>query len=249
MSDWIATEISQGVMVIRLDRPEEQNRLTSDMYEAMADALVLGEANADVRVIMFAGAPGCFSAGSDREEFVAYADHGAIGESVLRFLKTLATVDKPLLAAVDGPATGIGAAMLLHCDYVVASEWSVFATPFVDQGLVPEAAASLLAPMVMGYHRAFELIVLGESFDARRAYEAGLVNLVTSAEEVDDATFEAGRIIAAKPPEAVRMARNLMRGHRRDVVARIDAEAGGFSELLRSREARDAFDLFLSQGH
>jgi len=249
MSDWIATEINSNVMVVRFDRPEERNLLTSDMYEAAADALVLGEANADVRVIMFAGAPGAFTAGNDMQEFVAYADHGAIGDSVLRFLKTLATVDKPLVAAVDGMAIGVGAAMLFHCDYIVASEWSVFATPFVDQGLVPEAASSLLAPQVIGYARAFELIVMGENFDAHRAYEAGLVNRVVTAEDVDVTAFNAARLIATKPPEAVRMARNLMRGHRRDVVARIDAEAGGFAELLRSREARDAFEAFLSRGH
>jgi enoyl-CoA hydratase/carnithine racemase len=184
--------------------------------------------------------PGIFTVGHDKEDLRGFADSGAIGDSTLRFLKTIATVEKPVLAAIDGLAAGIGTALLFHCDYVVASDWSIFSAPFVDLGLAPEAASSLLAPRLMGYHRAFELIVMGEQFDAARALQAGLVNKVVTAGDVEQAGFDAALALAEKPPEAVRLARRLMRGDRREMVIRIDQEAAGFTDLLRSPAARDA---------
>lgn len=243
----VHVDVFGAVMTVRLDRPDKRNALNALMYEAMADALVLGEADSRVRVFMFSGSPGAFTAGNDITEFQDYAASGSIGSSSLRFLKTLATVDKPLVAAVDGLAIGIGTVMLLHCDFVVASEWSVFHTPFVDQGLSAEGAASLLAPRLMGQHRAFELLVMGEHFDAATALATGLINRVVPAESVDEAALAAAQALAQKPPEAVRNARKLMRGDRRDILQRIDVEAAGFGELQRTREARDAFEAFLKR--
>jgi enoyl-CoA hydratase/carnithine racemase len=186
-----------------------------------------------------------FTAGHDPAELAVFAERGGMGESALRLAKTDATVDKPLVAAVDGFASGFGTALLLHCDYVVASEWSVFSAGFAEIGLAPEAGASLLAPRAMGYQRAFGLMVMGDQFDAHRAMQAGLVNRVVAAEEVEKAGPEAARALAELPQEAVRMARRLMRGDRREVLARIDQEAAAFTELLRSPAAQDALSAHI----
>ena len=163
-------------------------------------------------------------------------------------MKTLATLDKPLIAAVDGPVFGIGTTLLLLCDYVVASEWASFSAPFSDMGIPPDGASSLLAPRALGYHRAFALLVAGEHFDAQRAYEAGLVSRVAPPEEVEAVAREVATQIAAKPPEAVRLARRLLHGDRREVLARIDQESAAFSELLKSMAARDALQAHIDGG-
>jgi enoyl-CoA hydratase/carnithine racemase len=191
--------------------------------------------------------PGVFTAGNDVNELYAFAEGGAIGDSALHFLKTIASLEKPLVAAVDGIAIGIGTTMLFHCDYVVASEWSTFSAPFVDLGLTPEAGSSLLAPRLMGHQRAFELFVMGEQFDAQRAYQAGFVNRVVPAESVDAVAEAAAKAIAAKPPEAIRTCLKLMRGERRDLAQRIEKEASSFTELLRSPAARDALQAFIDR--
>lgn len=247
MIDHVISEVADGVQTVRFDRIEAQNALTAAMCEAAADAIAFGESSSRVRAIVITGGPGIFSTGHDRAELASFAAEGAIGGSVVRLLKTLATVDKPLIAAVDGPVFGFGTALLFLCDYVVASEWSSFAAPFADMGLPPEAASSLLAPRILGHQRAFAMIVLGEHFDARRAEQAGLVNRVVPPEEVDGAARAVANALAAKPPEAVRMARRLIRGDRRDVLARIDQEANGFIELLKSPAARDALQAFLDR--
>jgi enoyl-CoA hydratase/carnithine racemase len=217
------------------------------MYEALADALAFGESSSRVRCFMIMGLPGVFTAGNDLGELRAFADDGALGESPIRFLKTIATVEKPIVAAVDGMAIGVGTTLLLHCDYVVASEWATFSTPFADLGVSPEAASSLLAPRLMGYHRAFELLVLGEQFDAQRAYQAGLVNRVVAAEDVEPVALAAAKSLAGKPPEAVRTGRRLLRGDRREVLTRIDQENAAFTDLLQSPAARDALEAFLNR--
>lgn len=247
MQDHVTVEVADGVQTIRFDRPEKSNALTSEMCEMAADAISIAERESRIRVILIAGTPGMFTAGHDIGELRAFADSGVFGASPIRFLKTLATVDKPVVAAVDGLAVGIGTTLLLHCDFVVAGEWSILSAPFVDLGLSPEAASSLLGPRMIGYHRAFELLVMGEQFDAQRALQAGLVNKVVPAEEVETAAFGYARALAAKPPEAVRTARRLLRGERREVITRIDQEASAFSELLRSPAARDALQAFLDR--
>jgi enoyl-CoA hydratase/carnithine racemase len=247
MTDHVIGEVSEGVQVIRLDRIEAENALTAAMCEAAADLISFAESSSRVRAILMTGGPGIFTTGHDAAELRTFAERGGAGESVLRLMKTIATVDKPVVVAVDGLAAGVGTTLLLHCDYVIASEWSVFSASFAELGLPPEAAASLLAPRLMGYHHAFALMVMGEQFDAQRALQAGLVNRVVAAGEVDAAGQAAAQALAAMPPEAVRMARRLMRGDRREVVARIDQEAAGFAELLRSPAARDALTAYLDR--
>ncbi|MCX5497428.1 enoyl-CoA hydratase-related protein [Kaistia dalseonensis] len=245
MSAPINVESRSGITVIRLDRPESENALTIEMLAALADALVLGERDGRVKAFVLAGSPGCFSTGNDLRELLNFADNGRMDEGIVRCLKTIATVEKPMIAAVDGMALGIGATLLFHCDYVVASEWSVFEANFNELGMVPDAASTLLAPRIMGHQRAFEFLVLGERFDAERAYEAGLVNRIAPAEEVEDIAFAIARTLASRPMEAVGLTRRLMRGERRDVLTRIDQEAAANADRLRSPLARDTVVAYM----
>lgn len=247
MDEHISVDVTEGVQTIRIDRPEKSNALTAEMYEAAADALALADHDTAVRAVLFAGMPGVFTAGHDVDELRQYLDSGTFGESPVRFMKTLATVDKPVVAAVDGLAVGIGTTMLFHCDFVVASEWSIFSSPFADLGMPPEAGSSLLAPGIMGHHFAFELLVMGEQFDAQRALAVGLINRVVVPEDLDSVALGYARALSAKPPQAVRLARRLLRGDRRDVVNRIGLEAGSFPELMHSPAAHDALLAFLDR--
>jgi enoyl-CoA hydratase/carnithine racemase len=245
----LVTVTDEGpVRTLRMNRPEKKNALTAEMYEAMATALSATKTTQSIRVIAIAGAPGAFCAGNDLDEFrQAAADGEGLGDSVIRFLHALACCERPLVAAVDGLAIGVGTTMLLHCDYVVASSTSRFITPFVGLGLVPEAASSLLAPRLMGARRAFALLVMGEPLDAARALSVGLINAVTDSMDVETAALAAAHRIAALPPEAVLAARRLIRGEPEELIERIDVEADFFRERLQSAEAQAAFAAFFAR--
>lgn len=240
--------VDGGVGTLRLDRPTKKNALTLAMYEAMTAHFNAAEQDASVRCVLIAGAPGAFCAGNDIEDFLAFASRGGrLGAPVLGFLRALATGTKPLVAAVDGAAVGIGTTLLLHCDHVVASDRSVFATPFVDLGLVPEAASSLIGPRRFGQARAFELLAMGRRWDAATALGAGLVNTVVAADALEGKGLEAAREIAAKAPQAMALTRKLLRGDQAEILARIDEEAALFEQRLKSPEAMQAFMAFLGR--
>lgn len=240
--------IRDGVQTIRFTRPEKKNALLSTMYAAMTEALAAGDALDEVAAHVFVGSGGIFSAGSDITEFMARAKGGAaLGGPVLQFIRALPQVQKPIIAAVDGLAVGIGTTLLFHCDLVYASPAARFQTPFLDLGLLPEAGSSLLAPRLLGPQRAFELLVLGEPFDAERARAAGLVNKIVPADQVEAAAVEAARRLAAKPPAALAASRRLLKGDLDAILARIDEEARLFAERLKSPEAREAFSAFLEK--
>jgi len=247
MSDVVVTR-EGALSILRLHRAEKKNALTGAMYTALSHALK--EANADdgVGAIVILGQPGIFCAGNDIKDFMGFAMGGGIGQPVLDFLRALVANEKPLVAGVDGAAIGIGTTMILHCDYALASNRSVFATPFVDLGLVPEAASSLIVPQLMGNRLAFEMLAMGAKFDANRARETGLINAVTEPATLEAQTLETARAIAARPREAVRLARKLIRGDPSAILARIDEEAKLFSGRLMSKEARQAFEAFLAKG-
>jgi enoyl-CoA hydratase/carnithine racemase len=239
---------AEGVNVIRLARPEKKNALTSEMYGALSDALEAGERGTAIAAHVLLGSEGTFSAGNDIGDFLAHDDgSGGRLDEVLRFLRLLPMLKKPLVAGVDGLAVGIGTTVLFHCDLVYASPRSTFATPFVDLGLVPEAGSSLLAPRVMGYTHAFELLVLGEAFSAERMREAGLVNVILEQEMVEDAALAAARRLAAKPAAALLLSRSLLRGDLTGLGERIEAEVRIFKERVRSQEAHAAFTAFLGK--
>jgi enoyl-CoA hydratase/carnithine racemase len=248
MSDHVTVADSGPVRTVRMNRPDKKNALTASMYDAMAAALENANDHAEIRCVVIAGAPGAFSAGNDLAEFAQMAQSGeGLGIPVIRFLHALARSERPLVAAVQGLAVGVGTTMLLHCDYVAAGSDARFSTPFVNLGLVPEAASSLLAPRLMGHRRAFELLVMGRPLDAATAQACGLVNAVVPPDEVEAAAMKAARDIAALPAEAVAASRRLMRGSHDEAVARIDEEVRLFKQRLRSAEAQAAFSAFLTR--
>ena len=218
------------------------------MYEAMTQAFRDANEDAETRVIVLLGVPGAFSAGNDIADFANMAQRGSLGEPIIAFLQAFAGNEKPLVAGVDGLAIGIGTTILFHCDYVLASNRSLFKTPFTDLALVPEAASSLLAPRLMGHQKAFELLCMGEAFDGDAMEKAGVVNKVMEAVELEDATLTAARAIAAKPASAMTLSRALLRkASVAETQARIMAEADCFATQLASPEAQAAFAAFLKK--
>jgi enoyl-CoA hydratase/carnithine racemase len=248
MSELVVVTDEGPIRILRMNRAEKKNALTSPMYAAMAAAIENAGSCDTVRCLLITGAPGAFSAGNDLQEFLAAAQTGAgLGPSVLAFLHALVHAKKPIVAAVCGLAVGIGTTMLMHCDFVVAADDARFSTPFVQLGLVPEAASSLIAPRLMGYRTAFSLLVMGRQFSADEAKAAGLVNMVVAPSAVDTEATRAAREIAALPPEAVAATRALMRGSPDELARRIQVEAELFKERLTSPEARAAFETFFAR--
>lgn len=239
-------QTAPGVQVIRFNRPDKKNAITDAMYRRMIEALQAADADADIRAIAFLGSEGCFTAGNDMADFMAFAMSGGKGQLAAGdFLHALVSVGKPIVSGVDGLAIGIGTTLNLHCDLTVASSRSLFKTPFVDLALVPEAASSLLVPRIMGHQRAFALLAAGEGFSADEALQAGLIWKVVSEAEVEAETLKIAAKLAAKPPQALKIARDLLRGDGAEVRARIDAEIVHFAAQLQSAEARAAFEAFM----
>ncbi|KAA9370464.1 crotonase/enoyl-CoA hydratase family protein [Ochrobactrum quorumnocens] len=247
MSEHILIERQGSVQIIRLNRADKKNAITRAMYAAMAKALVDGDADDAVRVHVFLGVPGAFSSGNDMQDFMAAASGGNMGNDIMDFLAALSGAKKPIVSGVDGLAIGIGTTIHLHCDLTFATNHALFRTPFVDLGLVPEAASSLLAPPLMGHQKAFALLALGHGFDAQAALEAGIVFKVVESGELETEVLKAAEEIAAKPPQAMQIARRLMRMPAEPVADRIAREARHFAERLTSNEAREAVMAFLSR--
>lgn len=237
-----------GVQVLRIVRPEKKNALTGAMYGALADAIEAGDADDAIAAHVITGSNGVFTAGNDIGDFLATArGTGNLGKDVLRFIRLLPVIKKPLIAAVDGNAIGIGTTMLFHCDLVYAAPDATFATPFLDLGVVPEAASSLLMPRRMGYTRAFAMLVLGDPLSADDAVAAGFVNQIVPAADIEAAALDAAKRLAKKPPEALAIARRLMRGDPAEILSRMDEEVAAFRERLCSPEAIEAFTAFFEK--
>jgi enoyl-CoA hydratase/carnithine racemase len=245
MSD-ILTHIDAGVMTITFNRLDKKNSITSTMYSAMADAVADAAADASVRVVLFQGHESIFSAGNDIGDFLNQPP--TTQESpVFRFLRGIATFEKPLLAAVAGPAVGIGTTMLFHCDLVYAGDNAAFSMPFVNLGLCPEAASSLLAPRMFGYHRAAEALLMGEPFFAEAAQEVGLVNRVVPPTEVNGYAQAQARKLAAKPLTSLIATKRLMKGDTQAVLRKMDEEGQDFGRMLREPAAKEAFGAFMEK--
>lgn len=247
MTEHILIERHGAVQVIRMNRPDKKNALTRAMYAAMRAALIDGDADPAVRVHVFLGVAGAFSAGNDLADFLVMATGGEGGHEVWDFLLALAGAQKPMVSGVDGIAVGIGTTLNLHCDLTFATPRTVFRTPFVDLGLVPEAGSSLLVPQILGRQGAFALLGLGEGLSAERAKAAGLIYEVVEENVLEASVLSAAGQIAAKPPQALKIARDLMRGPREELTARIRQEAEQFRERLKSDEARVALMAFMSR--
>jgi enoyl-CoA hydratase/carnithine racemase len=248
MTSEIIVTLAERVQVLRINRPEKKNSLTRSMYTALCDAIESGDADPGVAAHVIVGSGGMFTAGNDIGDFLA-AGRGGDGQvnDVLRFIRLLPVIKKPFIAAVDGIAIGIGTTLLFHCDLVYATPEATFATPFLDLGLVPEAGSSLLMPRVMGPQRSFELLVLGETFTAERGHQAGFINAIASSADLEKTALRAASRLASKPPEALEIARKMLRGAPSEISARIDEEAVAFERRLKSPEAREAFQAFLEK--
>src|SRR6266481_6036488 len=242
MTGHLIVSDEDATRMIKLRRPEKKNAITQDMYRAMSDAIDKAQNNPDIRCIIITGGSGVFTAGNDLEDFLKDGTSNAA-----KFLYSLAHNVKPIIAAVDGVAIGIGTTMLFHCDYVLASTTATFSTPFIHLGLVPEGASSLLMPRTMGYQRAFAALVMGRTVSAEDARVAGFVNVVVAPGHTEAEARKVAREICALPAEAVAISRKLLKLPPEDLTRRIDQEGHLFGERMRSKEAVAAFKAFFSR--
>ena len=246
----ILVHTEAGVRTITLNRVDKKNSITQVMYSRMAEALTSAATDEAVRVVVLQGDATVFSAGNDIGDFLARQGGQGLPEQspVFQFLHALADFPKPLIAAVAGPAVGIGTTMLLHCDLVYAGDNAAFALPFVNLGLCPEAGSSLLLAQTMGYHRAAEALLLGEPFLAEAALEVGLVNRVVPPTECNSVAQAQARKLAAKPLASLIATKRLMKQpqHQR-VLDTISEEAKVFAQMLQEPAAREAFGAFMEK--
>jgi enoyl-CoA hydratase/carnithine racemase len=246
MSDQILVEVQERVLTVRINRPEKKNALTQAMYASMIAAFRRAEADADVRVVFITGTDDCFTAGNDLADF---ANAPREGPSVaIQFLETLAAAQKPVVAAVSGVAIGIGTTMLLHCDLVYAGTNARFQLPFVNLGLCPEAASSVILPWRIGHARAAELLFFGEAFSAQSASELGLVNHVFADDTLPAVALAKAHTLAEQPPRALRTAKALLKQPQAGAIADAMArETKEFAALLQGPEAREALMAFMQK--
>jgi len=243
----ILNHIDDGVMTLTFNRLDKKNAITSVMYGQLADAIAQAQTDAAVRAVVIQGHESIFSAGNDIGDFLQHPP-STPQANVFRFLRGIAELEKPLLAAVAGPAVGIGTTLLFHCDLVYAGDNAAFSMPFVNLGLCPEAASSLLAPQMFGYHRAAEALLLGEPFYAEAALEVGLVNRLLPPTEVNAYVQVQARKLATKPLSSVIETKRLMKGvQSKTVLDRMDVEIASFGRMLQAPAAKEAFGAFMAK--
>ena len=243
----VLVEKKDRVLRIELARPEKKNALSPDMYAALASAFEAADADAEVRAVLIHGTSGCFTSGNDVKDFLEL-NRGPADSPASGFLRAIAAAKKPVVAAVGGPAVGVGTTMLLHFDLIYAAPNARFQLPFVPLGLLPEAASSLLLPVIAGYQRAAELLLLGQPFTAEKAQAAGIVTEVVPEGDLLEYARTAALAIAALPPASVRMTKELMKRALAPAVReRMQEELGLFGERLRSPEAREALGAFMEK--
>lgn len=248
MSEHVSVEQpAPGVLLVRLNRPEKKNALTGEMYGALAAALARANNDPDIRAAVITGSGGSFTAGNDLADFLAVANGEVTERPAGAFIAALADTTKPLVAAVDGVAVGIGTTLTFHCDLVYATPATTFRMPFVDLGLVPEAGSTHLLPNRIGRVRATELLLLGEPYGAEEAVRLGLVNAVVPADQLLPHAIERAEKLAAKPAAALQEARRLIRGQDGPLRAALEAEYAAFTRALRTPEAKAAFDSFMKR--
>ncbi len=243
----VITQINQGIISIQFNRVDKKNALTNEMYDACTEALRELDNNDELRVGFITGSADCFTAGNDLVDFLNNPPE--VSDSpVGRFLDQIATQKKPLVAAVNGPAVGVGTTMLLHCELVIAGENARFQLPFVNLGTCPEAGSSLLLPALMGYQRAARLLMLGETFSAREALQWGLVNEVLPDDQYQTKAYELAERLAQQPASSLRITKALMRQAQAESLKSIMAAEGQhFTNMLRAPEAKEAISAFMEK--
>lgn len=249
MPDKVIVTDEEATRVITLRRPEKKNALTQTMYAQMSNAIDTAQNNPKIRCMIITGGSGVFTAGNDLDDFMKAGanKNGERPMNAVKFLHSLVHNTKPIIAAVDGIAIGIGTTMVFHCDYVLASTTATFSTPFIHLGLVPEGASSLLVPMTMGHQRAFSMLVMGRPVSAADAEIAGFVNEVVAPGHTETEARKVAREICELPAEAVALSRKLLKRAPEDLVRRIEQESHLFSERMSSKEAMAAFQSFFAR--
>lgn len=247
MTQFVSSDVREGVLELRLQRPEKKNALNPEMYGALAAALRGANDDARVRVVWLTGSGDSFTSGNDVTSFVDGSRTAEGRPPAHDFLNALATLTTPLVASVNGMAVGVGATLLLHCDMVLAARSAFFRFPFVDLGVFPEAASTVLLPRLAGHLKAMELLLLGDRFDAETAREAGMVNRICEDGALEEESLAIARRLAQKPASALRATKARVRAAGPDLAAIIEGEIGPFGEMVRSPEAQEAFQAFLEK--
>ena len=243
----IVTSSANAIATLEFNRPQRRNALTSGMYTLLTDALRAAEADDAIRVIVFRGTAEVFCAGNDIEDFMQHPPAGT-DAPVFGFLHAVTHATKPLVAAVNGPAVGIGTTLLFHCDLVYVGDNARFQLPFTSLGVVPEFASTYMLPLIAGYQRAAELLLLGESFGPDKALAAGFVTRVVPASETFETAAKAAAQLASLPPESIRLTKALMRqAHREAIDIQLRKEGEHFRGLLGKPAAREAMRAFLEK--
>lgn len=245
MSALIECRREGAVLSLTLNRPEKKNALTGAMYLEIIAAFDEADRDDSIRAIVVQGAGGNFTAGNDIGDFLSggsFADFPA-----LRFIRRLAALETPLVAAVEGVAIGVGTTLLFHCDLVYATPDARMQTPFVNLALTPEAGSSLLMPRRLGVQKASEMLMLAEPMDGREAWRLGLVNELLEADALHARAMNRAQALASKPPAAIAATRRMIRGDGQDLRERIEAEALEFGKAMGSREAREVFAAFMAK--
>jgi enoyl-CoA hydratase/carnithine racemase len=243
----IRSETRDSVARVRFDRLDKKNAITVEMYAQLGAALAAADDDAQVRAVLLRGSAECFTAGNDVADFLtAPREPGASPARAL--FDVLPRMKKPVVAAVGGPAVGIGTTLLLHCDLVYAAPNARFQLPFVPLGIVPEFGSTFLLPALAGYQRAAELLLLGQPFTAQKAYEAGIVTAVVPQENLFSEAEKAVAALAALPPESIRLTKRLMKArYAAPLASAIEEETRIFTERLSSPEAKEAMSAFLEK--
>ncbi|MGH6611779.1 MAG: enoyl-CoA hydratase [Burkholderiaceae bacterium] len=243
----IASETVNGVARIQIARPEKKNAISAAMYQSLADAIASAHDDAAVRAILIHGQKDIFTAGNDLEDFVKNPPANT-DAPVFKFMQALGFAEKPVIAAVNGAAVGIGTTMLMHCDLVYCADNSVFSMPFVSLGICPEFASSLLVPLAAGYHTAVEKLLLADPISADEALEMKIVNRVLPRDDVLKHAIEQAERFNQLPPASVRATKRLLRSGLRSLTEKVIAdEVNAFSSMLRSDEAKEAFTAFFER--
>jgi enoyl-CoA hydratase/carnithine racemase len=246
MSD-IDVTLDNGLCTITINRPEKKNALTAAMYSQMTAALRAADADATTRVVMITGVGNAFTSGNDLFDFMNNPPTGE-DSSVIQFLLEINKFEKPLVAAVNGIAVGIGVTMLLHCDVVYVADDAKLKAPFVSLGLCPEGGSSMLLPMIAGHAKACEVLMFGEAFDAAFAVDIGLCARAVPAAELNAYAVARARALCAKAPSSLRSTKKLMRAHSRANMRQVILdEAALFAQHLGGDEAKEAFGAFFER--
>lgn len=248
MAENISEQVEQGVQILSLNRPEKKNAITVDMYQILSDALHRAELDDSVKVTIITGVGPDFSAGNDINDFVEIAHSPEKMASIMSFLQALTSYKKPLIGCVEGWAVGVAATMMLHCDMVFTARNTQLVFPFVQLGLVPEAASSFLLPRIVGHQKAFEMLMFGEPITAETAYQLGMVNHLCEPNESLGLAKKYAESLSHLPTEAVLLSKDLLKCRTiDDIQMALMREGRIFKDRLVSTEAQEQFRRFLTK--